>query len=112
MQILLRKEKHMKKKLLIPIFLAAMALPLCLHQSPIGLNAEFIGEQSGNGNKANYIKEFGVPTNNQLADEGFVLLKNDGSLPLDDVAKVSVVGKSSTNLARGGAGSGSGSIDG
>ena len=100
----------MKKKLIIPIFLAAMALPLCLHQSPISLNAEFIGEQSGNGNSSAYIKDYGVPTNNQLADEGFVLLKNNGNLPLNVGSKVSIVGKSSTNLARGGAGSGSGSI--
>ena len=100
----------MKKKLIIPIFLAAMALPLCLHQSPISLNAEFIGEQSGNGNSSAYIKDYGVPTNNQLADEGFVLLKNNGNLPLSVGSRVSIVGKSSTNLARGGAGSGSGSI--
>jgi hypothetical protein len=45
-----------------------------------------------------------------MADEGFVLLKNDGSLPLEEGAKVSIVGKASTNLARGGAGSGAGSI--
>ena len=100
----------MKKKLIIPIFLAAMALPLCLHQNPIGLNAEFIGELGGNGNSSTYIKEYGVPTNNQLADEGFVLLKNNGNLPLNAGSRVSIVGKSSTNLARGGAGSGSGSV--
>ena len=111
MQIFTSKgKKDMKKKLIIPIFLAALAFPLCLHQNPVGLNAEFIGEQQGNGNENDYVKDFGIPTNNQMADEGFVLLKNDGSLPLDEGAKVSIVGKSSTNLARGGAGSGSGSI--
>ena len=100
----------MKKKVIVPIFLAAIAFPLCLHGQPRGLSAEFIGEQGGNGNETNYVKEFGIPTNNQMADEGFVLLKNDGSLPLEEGAKVSIVGKSSINLARGGAGSGSGSI--
>ena len=96
------------KKVIIPIFLAAMAFPLCLRSQPIGLNAEFIGEQAGRGDKASYVDNFGVPTNSQMADEGFVLLKNDGSLPLEEGAKVSIVGKASINLSRGGAGSGSG----
>ena len=98
----------MKKKVIIPIFLAAMALPLCLHQSEIGVNAEFVGEVTS---KADYVK-IGTALNGQMADEGFVLLKNDGSLPLNKGAKVSLVGKSSTNISRGGAGSGSGSTDG
>ena len=97
----------MKKKILIPIFLAAMALPLGLSNKATGLSAEFIGETN---DRTTYLKEKGIPTNSQLADEGFVLLKNDGSLPLDEGAKVSIVGKASTNLARGGAGSGAGSI--
>ena len=97
----------MKKKILIPIFLAAMAVPLCFSRGATGLDAEFIGETN---NRTDYLKNHGIPTNSQLADEGFVLLKNDGSLPLDEGAKVSIVGKSSTNLARGGGGSGSGSV--
>ena len=97
----------MKKKLLIPIFLAAMALPLGLSNKATGLSAEFIGETN---DRTTYLKEKGIPTNSQLADEGFVLLKNDGSLPLEEGAKVSIVGKASTNLARGGGGSGSGSV--
>ncbi len=92
----------MKKKVLVPIFLAAMALPLCLSQKPIGLSAEFIGEFL---DKNSYI-QYGLAVNGQLADEGFVLLKNDGTLPLPKGAKVSVVGKSSTSLAKGGGGSG------
>ena len=100
----------MKKKVIIPIFLAAMALPLCFRSQPISLAAEFVGEQGGRGNENDYVKDFGIPTNNQMADEGFVLLKNDGSLPLDEGAKVSIVGKASINISRGGAGSGAGSI--
>ena len=97
----------MKKKVLIPFFLAAMALPLGLSKGAQGLDAQFIGETN---NENDYVKNCGIPTNDQLANEGFVLLKNDGSLPLDEGAMVSIVGKSSINLARGGAGSGSGSI--
>ena len=34
----------MKKKLLIPVFLAALAVPLCLQQNAKGVNAEMFGE--------------------------------------------------------------------
>ena len=95
----------MKKKVLLPVLLAAMAFPLVLHQNPISVNAEFIGEYT---KKADYVAH-AVEVNSQMADEGFVLLKNDGFLPMNGDEMVSVVGKASTNLARGGAGSGSGS---
>ena len=98
----------MKKKVLLPVLLAAMAFPLVLHQNPISVNAEFIGEYT---KKADYVAH-AVEVNSQMADEGFVLLKNDGFLPMNGDEMVSVVGKASTNLARGGAGSGSGSISG
>ena len=98
----------MKKKVLVPAFLAVLALPLCLNQRPISLNAEFIGEYDV---KADYVA-FAKEVNGQMADEGFVLLKNDGFLPMSGSESLSVVGKASIKLARGGAGSGSGSIDG
>ncbi len=45
--------------------------------------------------------------NIQLAEEGFVLLKNESSaLPLDKGAKISIFGKNSVNLSYGGSGSG------
>ena len=45
--------------------------------------------------------------NIKLAEEGFVLLKNEGStLPLAEGAKLSVFGKNSVNLSYGGSGSG------
>ena len=96
----------MKKKVLLPVLLAAMALPLCMNHKDIVLNAEFIGEYTV---KNDYIAH-AIEVNNQMADEGFVLLKNDGFLPMSGDEKISVVGKASINLARGGAGSGSGSI--
>ncbi len=98
------------KKLLLSVFVAGMALPMLaqnaggvLANGPQGL---FIGEYS---NRADYIKH-ATEVNGQMADEGFVLLKNDGTLPLAKGARITVVGKSSTNLARGGAGSGAGSV--
>lgn len=42
-----------------------------------------------------------------IADEGFVLLKNDGLLPLGEGAKVNTFGWSATNPVYGGTGSGS-----
>ena len=96
----------MKKKLIIPIFLAAMALPLSFANKSTGLSAEYISTFSS---KNDYLK-YGVKVNEQMADEGFVLLKNDGTLPLDaDSAMVTVVGKSSVDLALGGGGSGNAS---
>ena len=43
--------------------------------------------------------------NETICEEGFVLLKNDGSLPLDTSAKISVFGMSSVDLVYGGSGS-------
>ena len=100
----------MKKKVLLPVLLAALAFPLALSQKPSALSAEFIGEfgAKGSSDRSEYIAH-ATKVNGQLADEGFVLLKNDGFLPMNGDEMVSIVGKSSTNLARGGAGSGSGS---
>ncbi len=95
----------MKKKLLIPVFLAALALPLSLSNKVTGLDAQFIGYD----NLTDYLAH-GVEVNGQLADEGFVLLKNqDDFLPMSGSEKISVVGKSSTNLVLGGSGSGAAS---
>ena len=97
----------MKKKVLIPIFLAALALPLGFAKSPVGVDAQFIGQYNDNSSYVKYASEI----NAQLADEGFVLLKNDGFLPMQtDGAMVTIAGRSAFSLARGGAGSGSGSI--
>ena len=97
----------MKKKVLIPIFLAAIALPLGFSKGAQGLNAEFIGETN---NETTY-KKMAAELNAQMADEGFVLLKNDGFLPYDtDGAKITIASKNSVSLARGGSGSGSGSV--
>ena len=97
----------MKKKLLIPVFLAALAVPLCLQQNAKQVNAQMFGEAN---NRSNYIAH-ASKVNAQLADEGFVLLKNDGFLPMETQGKrVSIVSKGSASLVRGGTGSGSGSV--
>ncbi|MCQ2799088.1 MAG: glycoside hydrolase family 3 C-terminal domain-containing protein, partial [Bacilli bacterium] len=91
-------------KLILSFLIASIAVPGLAQQGPQSL---YIGEY---GTKAAYV-EHATKVNGQMADEGFVLLKNDGTLPLAKGSKISVCGKSSTNLARGGAGSGAGSTD-
>ena len=76
----------MKKKVLYPLFLAALAVPLCLSSKSHGVSASFIGDYN---DKTDYLA-YGVEVNAQLADEGFVLLKNDGTLPLDEGAQITV----------------------
>ena len=106
----IEREKQMKK-LLLPLFIAGMALPMLApnggmgNSLTMGPKSAFIGEY---GDKTKYI-EHATKVNGQMADEGFVLLKNDGSLPLAAGSKITLVSKNSINLARGGAGSGSGS---
>ncbi len=96
----------MKKKVLLPAFLIGMALPLAISARANPVSASFIGLSDN----TDYLSH-GVEVNGQLADEGFVLLKNkDNFLPLSGDEKISVVGKSSTNLVLGGSGSGSGSV--
>ena len=103
----------MKKRIiLLPLVIGALTAcsggqkPVDEEVKQLDYANAFIGEIY---DRAEYIK-LGTQVNGQLADEGFVLLKNDGFLPVNPQGKkVSIVGKSSTDLARGGAGSGSGS---
>ena len=94
----------MKKKILIPIFLAAMAMPLAFANNAQELDAYFIGE----GNKSAYIN-YAASINAEICNEGMVLLKNeDNFLPMNGNERLSVFSKNSTNLLKGGGGSGSG----
>ena len=55
----------------------------------------------------------GNALNEEICEEGFVLLKNEnGALPLGAGAKISVFGKNSVSLVYGGTGSGGGNYDG
>lgn len=57
-------------------------------------------------NKADALKKANQ-VNEKIGEEGFVLLKNDGSLPLKKNAKVSVFGMNQTNMVYSGSGSSS-----
>ena len=97
------------KKIFIPVFLAALALPLAIANKPQSLNASFIGEANDQTAYIAYASQIGA----QLANEGFVLLKNeDDFLPFDtDGAKISIAGKASSSILRGGSGSGAGQVN-
>ncbi len=103
----------MKKKVLIPVFLAALALPACLNKGVSANYADFIGEygKGQNSDRKAYITH-AQKVQDELAEEGFVLLKNKNNfLPMSaEGKKITLAGKSSNNLACGGAGSGSGSV--
>ena len=101
----------MKKQLLFPAIILGMAIPLCLSVQRSGASAEFIGDYTTS--QSEYTK-VGSKLNMEICDEGFVLLKNkDNFLPMSSQGKkISLVGKSSGNLVRGGGGSGSGSVNG
>ena len=93
----------MNKKLLIPLFLAGMAMPVLASGNEIkGVDAAFIGEF---GERNAYI-EHANRINTKIAEEGFVLLKNDGTFPLSKGSKITLAGKSSVNIVKGGAGCG------
>ena len=102
----------MKKKLLIPLFLAGMAIPLCIQKQAEGLNAQMFGEVGGDSSDTRAYVKYASEVGAQIADEGFVLLKNDGLLPMSlQGKKVSIASKGSASLVRGGTGSGSGQVN-
>ena len=98
----------MKKRILIPIAVAAIATPLCLAKNYSPLSAIMFGEANSSSDYIKYASQVGA----QLADEGFVLLKNDGFLPMQTQdAKISIASKGSSNFVRGGTGSGGGQVN-
>ena len=79
----------MKRKTLLSTALLALVLPVALAQRFAANNAEYIGECV---DKDSY-KDYGVKVNDEICNEGMILLKNDGFLPFNNVKKISIVGK-------------------
>ena len=79
----------MKRKTLLSTALLALVLPVALAQRFAANNAEYIGECV---DKDSY-KDYGVKVNDEICNEGMILLKNDGFLPFKNVKKISIVGK-------------------
>jgi len=79
----------MKKKFLFSATLVALALPLALSQRFEGNHAQNILDALDvKGAVANSVK-----INEQIANEGIILLKNDGFLPLKNVKKITIASK-------------------
>ena len=64
----------MKRKTLLSTALLALVLPVALAQRFAANNAEYIGECV---DKDSY-KDYGVKVNDEICNEGMILLKNDG----------------------------------
>ena len=101
----------MKKKLLLLGLLPVLGVGAA---STKGVNAaagKLDSFFSDIGNDRDKYCEKAMDLNSRIADEGVVLLKNaNGFLPMAKDSKVSLAGKSSVSLVRGGAGSGAGSV--
>ena len=101
----------MKKKLLLLGLLPVLGVGAA---STRGVNAaagKLDSFFSDIGNDRDKYCEKAMDLNSRIADEGVVLLKNaNGFLPMAKDLKVSLAGKSSVSLVRGGAGSGAGSV--
>ena len=97
----------MKKKLLWPVCLASLMLTGCQAGGAAAKMADPFNKFIGNTtNLSNREKALNV----QIAEEGFVLLKNKNNvLPFgSDVQRVSIFGKASDDMAANGGGSGGG----
>ena len=84
----------MKKKILLPLSFIALAIPLALNQSYVSNNALYVSDYISRDDFFNHA----LDVNEQIGNEGIVLLKNDGFLPFKNVKKISIVGKASSNL--------------
>ena len=85
----------MKKKLLLPLVCFSVFAPTVLVNN-LATNAIHIS----NYENTNQYKVLAEKVATQIADEGTVLLKNDGFLPMKGNEKISVFGKSSVNMSR------------
>ncbi|MCQ2087496.1 MAG: glycoside hydrolase family 3 C-terminal domain-containing protein [Bacilli bacterium] len=99
----------MKKKLLLLGLLPVLGMGAASTKSvnAAGRLDSFYSDVENNRSK--YCQK-AMDLNAQIADEGVVLLKNEGLLPMSKGSKVTLAGKSSVSLVRGGAGSGAGSV--
>ena len=90
---------NMKIKHVVPVLALGIVLPLAVSQNYQSVSAATIIEYQ---TKDEYIAH-ATKVSTQICEEGFVLLKNDGFLPMKSGAKISLAGKNSANIARGSA---------
>ena len=100
----------MKKKLLLLGLLPVLGMGATSTKGVNAATGKLDSFFSDIGNDREKYCAKAMELNERISDEGCVLLKNDGFLPMAKNSKVSLAGKSSISLVRGGAGSGAGSV--
>ncbi|MEG2137377.1 MAG: glycoside hydrolase family 3 N-terminal domain-containing protein [Oscillospiraceae bacterium] len=105
------KKMPRAKKYLVrsqAILASILAFVLVVNLICFGPMSTLISLATGNGTIKEDVLESSLNLCTEIAEEGFVLLKNDGnSLPMEQGTKLNVFGWSSTNPCYGGTGSGS-----
>ena len=100
----------MKKKLLLLGLLPVLGMGATSTKGVNAATGKLDSFFSDIGNDREKYCAKAMELNERISDEGCVLLKNDGFLPMAKNSKVSLAGKSSISLVRGGAGSGAGAV--
>lgn len=107
--IAVRKMEKPKKKFVRAQSLIAMLLALVVIVNMIcfGPMSSLISLATGGGSISEETTAEATELCERIAEEGIVLLKNEGLLPMDGTKKLNVFGWASTNAIYGGTGSGS-----
>ena len=101
----------MKKKLLLLGLLPVLGVGAASTRGALAAPGRLDSFYSDVGNDRSKYCTKAMELNSKVADEGVVLLKNaDDFLPMAKGKKITLAGKSSVSLVRGGAGSGAGSV--
>ena len=103
-----KKGKPVKSFIRKQAWIAMLAVVIIIANSIVfGPMYSMISMAMGDGKISDETSEEAKELCTEIAEEGIVLLENDGTLPLSSGAKVNVFGWSSTNPVYGGTGSGS-----
>lgn len=106
--IVCRKAAKSKKKMIRGYSLIAMVLALVVVANMICLGpmSALINLTMGSGQVSQETTDEAIEVADQIAEEGMVLLENDGILPISAPSNINLFGWSSVNPAYGGTGSG------
>ena len=103
-----RKAKKSKKRMIRKYSGLSMVLALVIIVNMIVLGPMYslIDMSMGSGTVSDETTDEAIEVANQIAEEGMVLLENDGLLPISNPSNINLFGWSSVNPAYGGTGSG------
>ena len=106
--IVCRKAKKSRKRMIRKYSGISMVLALVIIVNMIVLGPMYslIDMSMGSGSVSDKTTDEAIGVANQIAEEGAVLLENDGILPISDPSNINLFGWSSVNPTYGGTGSG------